>query len=66
MAILDQKHGLNPLQKCQFFLLFELLFFYSLERRFFILTYRKRHFPGLHCLKKKSLKNGHYWTKAMG
>ena len=27
--------------------------FYSLERRFFVLEYRKRHFPGLYCLKKK-------------
>ena len=27
--------------------------FYSLERHFFVLEYRKRHFPGLYCLKKK-------------
>ena len=27
--------------------------FYSLERCFFALEYRKRHFPGLYCLKKK-------------
>ena len=27
--------------------------FYSLERRFFVLEYHKRHFPGLYCLKKK-------------
>ena len=27
--------------------------FYSLERRFFVVKYRKRHFPGLYCLKKK-------------
>ena len=28
-------------------------FFYSLERRFSTLEYRKRHFSGLYCLKKK-------------
>ena len=27
--------------------------FYSLEKRFFVLQYRNRHFPGLFCLKKK-------------
>ena len=27
--------------------------FYSLERLFFVLEYRERHFPGLYCLKKK-------------
>ena len=35
---------------------------YSLERRLFVLEYRKRHFAGLYCLKKKSWKNGHFWT----
>ena len=40
--------------------------FYSLERRFFVLEYCKRHFPGLQCLKKKSWKNGHFSTKTMG
>ena len=27
--------------------------FYSLEKRFFVLEYHKRHFPGLYCLKMK-------------
>ena len=27
--------------------------FYSLERHCFVLEYRKRHFPGLYCFKKK-------------
>ena len=27
--------------------------FYSLEKRFFVLEYRKRYFPGVYCLKKK-------------
>ena len=29
--------------------------FYSVERRFFVLENRKRHFPGLNCLKKKKM-----------
>ena len=39
MAILDKNHGLTP--------------FCSLERRLFVLEYRKRYFPGLYCQKKK-------------
>ena len=27
--------------------------FYGLERRFLLLEYHKRHFPGLNCLQKK-------------
>ena len=40
--------------------------FYILEKRFLVLEYRKRHFPGLYCLKKTTLKNRHFWTKTMG
>ena len=40
--------------------------FYSLERRIFGLEYRKRTFTGSYCLKKKKLKNGHFWTITMG
>ena len=40
--------------------------FYILEKRFLVLEYRKRHFPGLYCLKKTTWKNGHFWTKTMG
>ena len=50
--ILDQKHGLPPLEKCQFSDFLN-LFFYSLKWCFFVLEYRKRFFPGLYCLKKK-------------
>ena len=40
--------------------------FYSLERRFFVLEDRRRYFAGLMILpKKKSRKNGHFWTKTM-
>ena len=49
---LDQNHGLTPLEKCQFFD-FWTSGFYSVERPFFVLEYRERHFSGQHCLKKK-------------
>ena len=51
---LDQNHWLIPLDKRQFFDFFNCLFL-CLERRFFVLDYRKRHFSGLYCLKKKML-----------
>ena len=38
--------------KCQFFNLLN-LFFYSIERRFFVVEYRKGHFPMLYCRKQK-------------
>ena len=40
--------------------------FYSLEKRFFVLEYHKKHFPGLYCPPQKSWKNGHFWTKTTG
>ena len=43
----------QPLGKNVNFSTFGTFFFYSLERRFFVLEYRKRHFPGLYCLKRK-------------
>ena len=49
---LNTNHGLTPLEKLPFST-FSTVCFYSLERRFFVLEYRKRHFPGLYCLKKK-------------
>ena len=49
---LNQIHGLTFLEKCQF-LHFLNFFFYNLERRFFVLEYRKRHFPSLYCKKRK-------------
>ena len=47
----DQNHGLTRFENGQFFT-FELLGFCNLQRRFFVLEYRKRHFPGLYCQKK--------------
>ena len=53
------------LEKCQF-LDFLNLFFYSLKRCFFVLEYRKRHFLGLYCLKKKVGKMGQPWVNPFG
>ena len=62
---LDQNHGLTPLKKVDFST-FLTSCFYSLERPFFVLEYRKIHLPGLHWVKKQSWKNGHFRTKTMG
>ena len=63
---LDENHGLTPLQKCQFFDFFELLvFIYSLERVFFVVEYRKRHFSALYYIKKK-LKKGPFLDQNHG
>ena len=53
MAIFGPKSWVNPFGKMSIFLAFRTSCFYSLERRFFVLEYRKRHFPGLYCLKRK-------------
>ena len=52
--------------KMAIYRLFELPFLKP-RNAFFILEYRKTHFPRLYCPKKKrSLKNGHFWTKTIG
>ena len=56
MAIFGPKPWVNPFGKVSIFQLSEVLFFYSLEVRFFALEYRKRHIPGVYCLKNKRLK----------
>ena len=53
MAIFGRKSWVNPFGKNVNFSTLWTFCFYSLERRFFALEYRKRHFPGLYCLKKK-------------
>ena len=53
MAIFGPKPWVNPLAKMSIFRLFWTTCFYSVERRFFVLEYHKRHFPSLYCLKKK-------------
>ena len=57
----DQNHGKNVN-----FSTFRTSCFYCLQRRFFVLDYRKSHFPNQYCPKKKGWKNGHIWTKTMG
>ena len=49
---LDQNHGLTLFKKCQFFDFLNFLFLQP-RRAFFVLEYRKRHFPRLYCLKKQ-------------
>ena len=61
LPFLNQSHG-----KMSIFRLFRLLVFIAQKSVFFVLEYHKRHFPGLYCLKRKSWKNGHFWTKTMG
>ena len=53
MVIFRLKQWVNPFGKISIFRLFELLFFCSLERRFFVLEYHRTHFPGLYWVQKK-------------
>ena len=53
MAIFGPKPWVPYLWKNVNFSTFWNCCFYSLERRFLLLEYRKRHFPGLYCLKNK-------------
>ena len=62
---LDHKHGLTFLEKMSIFRLFELLVFIAQNGVFVVLEYRKRHFPGLYCL-KNIWKNGHFSSKSVG
>ena len=52
-AIFGPKPWVNPFRKMSNFRLFELLLFIPQKGIFFVLEYRKSHFPGLYCLKKK-------------
>ena len=51
---LDQNHGLTPVEKCQFFHFLILSFLQPTKGIFFVLEYRKTHFPSLYCPKKRS------------
>ena len=66
MAIIGPAPWVNQIVKNFNFLTFQSSCFCSLDRRFFVREYRKRHFPGLYCLKKKTWKNGQFWSKTMG
>ena len=50
--IFNQNLRLTPCKKGNF-LTFKTSCFYSLEKRFFVVEYRKTDFPGLYYLKKK-------------
>ena len=62
MNTFGPKPWVNPLEKNVNFSSFWTSSFDILERHFFVLEYRKRHFPGLNCLKKKVGKNVNFST----
>ena len=66
MAIFGPKPRVNPFEKCQFFDFLKFSFFWPRKAIFIVLEYRKRTFPGLYYLKKRSWKNGLFWTKTIG
>ena len=54
MANFDQNHGLTPLEKSQFFDFLNFLFLQP-RKAFFVVEYRKTHFPGPYCKKKETM-----------
>ena len=70
MAISHKNHGLTPLEKCQFLDFFLSSCFYSIERRFFVLEYRKTHLSWPILPNKNRCKNGNFgpkpWTNPFG
>ena len=66
MVIFGQKPWVNLFVKMSIFRLFERFVFIAWKGVFFVLEYRKRHFPCLYGLKKKFKKNGNFWTITMG
>ena len=55
----------NPFAKMSVFRLFK-LYFYRLQRRFFDVEYRKRHFPSRYCVKKKKLEKAPFLDQNHG
>ena len=55
MEIFGPKPWVNPFGKMSILWSFWTSRFYRLERCFFVLKHRKRHFPGLYFPKKKKL-----------
>ena len=49
----EQKPWVNPFGIMSILELFEVLVFIAQKGVFFVLEYRKRHFPGLYCLTRK-------------
>ena len=65
MANFWPKPWTNLCGKMAIFPFFELLVFIAWKGLFFVLEYRKTHFPGLYYLSKKTWKNGQFLTKTM-
>ena len=63
IAIFSPKPWLNPFRKMTIFSINWNSCFYSLQRRFFVLEYRKRHFPCLYCPKKNLEKMAFFGPK---
>ena len=53
IVIFGPKPSVNPFGIMCILQLFKVFCFYSLKRHFFVLEYRKRHFAGPYCLKRK-------------
>ena len=66
MANFGPKLWVNPFGKMSVFQVSKLFVFIGYKGVFFDVEYRKRDFPGLYCLKKKSWKKHHFWTKTIG
>ena len=58
MVIFGPKQCVNPFGKMSIFGVFDLLVLIAQKGVFFVVEYRKRHFFGLYCLKKKVGKMG--------
>ena len=66
MASFGPKPSLNPCGKMAIFLTFLTSCFYNLEKRFFVLEYRKRQFSYLFYLKKKKLEKWPFFDQNHG
>ena len=64
MAIFGRKPWINPFGKMQLFDFLNFLLFWPKKAVFFFLEYRKKHFRGLYCLKKKNLEKWSFLFKS--
>ena len=68
--ILDQNHGLTPLEKCHFFEFLNFLFLKATKGVFSFQNIIKTHFPALYCQKRKGGKMANFgpkpWTNPFG
>ena len=65
MVIFGPKQCVNPFGKMSIFGVFDLLVLIAQKGVFFVIEYRKRHFFGLYCLKKK-LEKWAFWDQNHG